>query len=349
MNSKNNSWLRNKIEALCTKLERSILKDKALKCKVVYGPVRSRRLGLVLGVNNVKQGVCSYNCIYCQSGKTSCCSVCTNNCLSPYELFVSVKNKIEEIKKMGKKIDYILFAGSGDPAIDSNLSKEIQLLREFDYKIAVFTNSALLWNENIQENLLYADYVSLKIDTVNEGTWLKINRPHERLKYDLILDGIKQFSKKFRGTLTTETMLIKNINDNEDELKQLGNFLNTIKRNASYFMTPIYPPAENYAVSPDEATLKSLSEIIKANVPKSMMLCCTDKEEFFTTDDFESELLGLLDLHPVNEEAVTTFANANNKIEKLNNLLENNIIKHKDYNGKKYFTKVESLRTQTAE
>ncbi|MBK6912630.1 MAG: radical SAM protein [Ignavibacteriales bacterium] len=280
MKNKKNSWIKNKIELLCRKLETSILKDRSLKCKVVYGPVRSRRLGLVLGINNVKPGVCSYNCIYCQSGKTSCCSICTNNCLSPYELFVSVKNKIDEITKMGKQIDYILFAGSGDPAMDISLSQEIQLLREFDYKIAVFTNSALLWNENIQENLMFADYVSLKIDTINEETWLKINRPHERLKYDMILNGIKQFSKKFRGTLTTETMLIKNFNDNESEIKQLGNFLSTINRNASYFMTPIYPPAENYAVSPDTETLKDLSQIIQKNIPNSLTLCCPEKEEF---------------------------------------------------------------------
>ena len=342
MNIKKNSWLKNKIESLCKILEKSILKDKVLKCKVVYGPVRSRRLGLVLGINNVKPGICSYNCIYCSSGKTSCCSICPNNCLSPFELFVSVKSKIEEIKKIGKQIDYILFAGTGDPAMDSNLSKEIQLLREFDYKIAVFTNSALLWNENIQENLMFADYVSLKIDTINEDTWLKMNRPHERLKYDLILKGIEQFSKKFGGTLTTETMLIKNFNDNENEIKQLGNFLNTTKRNASYFMTPIYPPAENYAVSPDETTLKNLSEIIKANVQNSMMLCCPDKEEFFTTDDFENELLGLLELHSVSEEAVTTFAKANNKTGYLQGLLADKLIEKSIFANKKYFKLAQS-------
>ncbi|MBK7381211.1 MAG: radical SAM protein [Ignavibacteriales bacterium] len=337
MKNKFYTWFRKKIETLCTKLESSILSNKKLKCKVVFGPVRSRRLGLVLGINNIKKNVCSYDCIYCSGGQKSCCSICTNNCLSPYELYVSVKNKLDETKKMGKQIDYILFAGSGDPAMDTSLSQEIQLLREFDYKIAVFTNSALLWNENIQENLMFADYVSLKIDTVNEETWFKINRPHERLKYDLILNGIKQFTKKFRGTLTTETMLIKNINDNENEIKQLGDYLSAIKRDASYFMTPIYPPAENFAVSPDETRLKNLSEIIKANVPKSMMLCCPDKEEFFTTDDFENELLGLLALHPVNEDAVTTFARANEKIGYLQGLLTNKLIEKSIFANKKYF------------
>ncbi len=337
-------WIKTKIVSLCTKLEKYILSNKTLKCKVVFGPVRSRRLGLVLGINNIKKKVCSYDCIYCPIGEKSCCSICTNNCLSPHELYFSVKSKIDEIKKSGKDIDYILFAGSGDPALDSNLSQEISILREFGYKIAVFTNSALLWNENIQENLMYADYVSLKVDTVNEETWLKINRPHQRLRYNLILSGIEQFSKRYKGKLTTETMLIKNINDNENEIDQLGKFLNTIKRNTSYFMTPIYPTIKSYAEGPDTETLLKLSELIKEKVSNSVMLCCPESEEFFATDDFENELLGLLEMHPVNEIAVKTFALANTKISKLNELIELKLIKQLEYNGKKYYALNELLQ-----
>ena len=340
------NWLKRLAEPICKKLEKSILSDRSLKCKVVYGPIRSRRLGLVLGVNNVKPNVCSYNCIYCPVGKTSCCSLCTNNCLSPYELFVSVKNKMEEINKIGKKIDYILFSGSGDPAVDTGLSKEISILREFDYKIAVYTNAASLWNENIQENLLCADYVSIKIDTVNENTWLRMNRPHQRLNYDLILNGIKQFSKRFRGTLTTETTLIKNFNDSKEEVEDLCKFLNKIQCQASYFMTPIYPPQESFALNPSAETLKYLFGIIQEKVKNSVMLCCPKTEEFIATDDFENELLGLLEMHPITEEAVTSFAEANNKIQYLNSLLENNIIESNHFNGIKYFTLVNSLQPQ---
>jgi wyosine [tRNA(Phe)-imidazoG37] synthetase (radical SAM superfamily) len=337
MKNRRLGWVKSKLESICLKLEKSILSNKSLKCKVVYGPIRSRRLGLVLGINNVKPNVCSYDCIYCPSGKTSCCSICTNNCLSPFELHISVKSKLNEINKSGKKIDYILFAGSGDPALDSSLSKEISILREFGYKIAVFTNSSLLWNENIQQNLMFADYISLKIDTVKEDTWLKINRPHQRLRYDLILKGIKEFSNRFKGKLVTETTLIKNINDNAEEIEQLGKFLNSIKRDMSYFMTPMYPPAENYAVSPDAETLKNLSIMINKTIPNSLMLCCPEKEEFFVTDDFENELLGLLALHPVNEDAVSTFVKANKKTEKLEEMLSNKILKLIEFKGKRYF------------
>lgn len=343
MNNQIINWFKSKLESICLRLENSVLKNKSLKCKVVFGPVRSRRLGLVLGINNVKPNVCSYDCIYCPSGKTNCCSICTNNCLSPYELHLSVKNKLQEINKIGKKINYILFAGSGDPALDSSLSKEISILREFGYKIAVFTNSALLWNENVQESLMFADYVSLKIDTANEETWLKINRPHQRLKYDLILKGIEEFSQKFNGELVTDTTLIKDINDSSEEIEQLGIFLNSLKRNKSFFITPIYPTEENYALSPDTETLKKLSVILNENIFNSIMLCCPETDEFFATDDFENELLGLLALHPVNEEAVTTFANANNTFEKLDEMLKNKVINQMEFNGKKYFAMSESF------
>lgn len=343
MDNKIKNWLSHKAETICTKFEKKILSNKFLKCKVVYGPVRSRRLGLVLGINNFKTKVCTYDCIYCSSGKTSCCSISTKNCLSPFELYIAVKNKINEIKSNGKTIDYILFAGSGDPILDLNLAQEISILREFGYKIAVFTSSALLWNENICENLMFADYVSLKIDTVNEDTWMKINRPHQRLRYNIILNGIEQFSKRFKGILTTETMVIKNINDNETEIEQLGKFLNSLERHTSYFMTPIYPTSKSYAVSPDSETLVHLSEFIKENVSKSVMLCCPETEEFFATDDFENELLGLLEMHPVNETAVKTFALTNTKINKLNELIELRLIKQLEHNGKKYYALDESM------
>ncbi|MFA7418345.1 MAG: radical SAM protein [Melioribacteraceae bacterium] len=337
MDRGNVSWFRQKAESLCLKLERNILSNKSLKCKVVYGPVRSRRLGYVLGINNIKPKVCSYNCIYCPSGKTACCSICTNYCLSPYELHLSVKNKLEELKENGKQIDYIAFAGSGAPTLDSSLSKEILLLREFGYKIAVFTNSSLVWGDNIQEELMFADYVSLKIDTVNEATWQKMNRPHRRLDYDLILEGISQFSKKFQGTLTTETMLIKNFNDNESEIESLAEFLNSLKHSESYFMTPMYPSAENYSVTPDDETLKQLALIIKAKVANSVLLCCPEKEEFFATDDFENEFLGLLSIHPISAEAVTNFIKNDADKEKLDSMLKNNIVEKINHNGKEFF------------
>ena len=76
-------------------------------------------------------------------------------------------------------------------------------------------------------------------------------------------------------------------------------------------MTPIYPRSRKLCCNPDKETLVKLSTIIKEKVPNSMMLCCREKEGFVGTDDFENELLGLLELHPVNEDAVRKFIKGN--------------------------------------
>ncbi|MCI0473953.1 MAG: radical SAM protein [Ignavibacteria bacterium] len=337
MSSGKNNWIQRKIDALCSKLERNILSDKSLKCKVVFGPVRSRRLGYILGINNIKPDVCSYNCVYCPSGRKSNRSISTNSCLSPYELYISMRRKLSGVDNFSDKINYIAFTGSGEPLLDSELSNEIKILREFGCKIAVFSNASLIWNEHLRENLKFADFVSLKVDTVNEKTWKKINRPHRRLQYDHILEGIKQFSKEYRGILTTETMLIKNLNDSPDEIENLANYLNTVKRKASYFTSPLFPPEECYAVAPDTDYLDKLKFLIKDKVSKAVLLCCPENEEFIATDDFENELLGLLAIHPVGTDAVKHYIKDEKDSIKLREMIDKHIIKEIEFAGKYYY------------
>ena len=340
------SWYKKAAKMLYERIEKSILSNKVLRFTVVFGPVHSRRLGIILGVNNIKPEVCSYNCIYCPSGNTKCCSIDRDYCLSAYELHLSVRKKLEELHKNGKKIEYIVFTGSGAPTLDSNLSREISLLREFGYKIAVYTNSSLLWNDNVKENLMFADYVSVKIDTAIEETWLKMNRPHQRLDFDHILEGVRQFSNNFCGILTTETMLIKNYNDNFREIDELSKYLNMIKRKASFFTMPIYPTAESYAEKPDDEVLKQLSGIIKEKITNPVLLCCPETEEFFATDDFENELLGLLSIHPVRFDAVNYFIKNDENLRILNKLLYNNYIKEAVHHGKKFYAIADEQQTK---
>ncbi len=331
------NWLQTKATILSGHLEKSLMKNKSLKCKVVFGPIRSRRLGYILGINNIKPGICSYDCVYCPSGSKSICTICRTKCLSPYELYVAVKHKIAEIKKSGKDIDYIAFMGSGEPAIDSDLPNEIMILREFGYKIAVFTNSSLIWNENVQENLRFADIVSVKIDTVNQDTWIKLNRPHRRLKYDTILEGIKRFSKYYKGHLITETMFVNNINDSEEEIEGLAKYLNTLKREISYFMYPIFPPGTEYAVCPNTEKTDKIKVLIKKLVKYPILLCCPEKEEFVATDDFENELLGLVSIHPVRTEAVLQYIKNEKDNLILKEMIEKHVIKEVEFQGKRYY------------
>lgn len=333
------SWIKKKAELLNRKLEENILSDTSLKSQVVYGPVKSRRLGNIICINNMKTKVCSYDCIYCASVNSGICSITPESELSPYCLHLAVRKKCEEVEQNGIKTECIVFNGNCEPTLDINLAKEILLLREFGYKIAVFTNSSMLWNYNIRENLMFADYVSIKLDTVNEETWYKLNRPHRKLNFNQILNGIKQFSEKYHGILTTETTLVKNINDSPEEIDSLADFLKQLKQEASYFTAPKYLPAIPYAVSPDKYRLQQICKIISDKIPGSMMLDCPEEDNFFATYDFENELLGLISLHPVTVKAVYQFIRDSDNIDRLNSMLLAKKIKEINVNGKEFFVR----------
>lgn len=326
------------MNTLCGKMENNILSHPSFKGKVVFGPVHSRRLGSSLGINNIKHKICSYDCIYCQAGKTICCSTERDCCLSPYELYFFVKDRIEELEKNHISIDYISFVPNGEPTLDDLLSTSITLLREFGYKIAVFTNGSNLWNDRVKETLMFADYVSIKIDTVNEDTWKVLNRPHPRLKFDLILEGISDFSQSFNGVLATETMFVNTINDNVEEIHRLGKYLTTIKRNVSYFTTPVRPPSESYAIPPTPSVLNTLSSYIKVHIPQSELLCCPENEDFTTIGNVEEELLGIMSVQPLSEESVdnhmTQLGGDNHSVERL---LQQGLIRKRLFQDKLFY------------
>ncbi len=329
----------NQVIQFSIKLEKSILDNPECRNKIIFGPIPSRRFGSVLIINNVLCKTCTYNCIYCQAGGANCCSTNRDSCFSPYQLYFFVKNKIEQLEKANIKVDYIGFIPNGEATLDVNLSKEIELLREFGYKIIVFTNSSLLWNDNVKENLMFADIVSLKIDTVDEQLWNEINRPHKRLRFEVILKGITDFSKQYDGKLFTETMLINNMNDSIEEVSQLCEFLKELKRDTSYFSVPIRPTVKDYALAPNCTVLEKIKEYTEQNLKNVKMLCCPNTPCFPMVGDTTEQLLGILSMHPMKEEEVLDLVSAKGwGIQQITELENKGLLLKKSYCGQNFYS-----------
>ncbi|OYT26614.1 MAG: hypothetical protein B6V02_01360 [Thermoprotei archaeon ex4572_64] len=164
--------------------------------RYVFGPVKSRRLGLSLGINNVNYKACTYSCIYCQIGKTTRLTIDREKFYNIDDVYLEVL----EVTKRNVKLDYITFVPDGEPTLDVQLGELAEKLRDFEKPLAILTNSSLLWKSDVIDDLEKFDYVSLKIDTVHENTWRRINRPHSALKFENILDSIERFSKTFNKT-----------------------------------------------------------------------------------------------------------------------------------------------------
>ena len=184
----------------------------------IFGPVPSRRLGRSLGINNIPSKYCSYSCIYCQVGRTKNLTIKRRKF---YDISSILNELIPVLNRLGEKsIDYITFVPDGEPTLDINLGKIAREIREItDIPLAILTNSSLLFMEDVRNDLTYFNLVSLKIDSVIDKIWRKINRPYGKLDINKILEGIIEFRDIYNGKIITETMIIKNINDSIENFK----------------------------------------------------------------------------------------------------------------------------------
>jgi len=273
-----------------------------------FGPVPSRRLGKSLGINNIPAKICSYSCVYCQLGKATKKKIDRQAYYSPERILKEVRNKVDESKARDEEIDYLTFVPDGEPTLDINLGKEISLLRQIGIPIAALTNASLIWESDVKNCLSNMDFVSLKVDTVSENLWRRINRPHKSLKIDEILDGIVEFSKKFRGITVTETMLI-DVVDYADEFDKIADFLAEVRLNKAYIAIPTRPPAEGWVKPAKEELINKAFQTFagKLGQEKVEYLIGYEGNAFAFTGNVEEDLLGITSVHPMREEAVKEF------------------------------------------
>jgi wyosine [tRNA(Phe)-imidazoG37] synthetase (radical SAM superfamily) len=223
---------------------------------LVYGPVSSRRLGRSLGLNNIPYKYCSYSCIYCQVGGTTKLQVEPAVFYQPESLLRETKARIEKVGADGSIVDYISFVPDGEPTLDRNLGTLISMLKqELRYPVAVITSGALLWREEVAEAVSLADWVSVKVDSVVESVWRRINRPDPRLAFQEVLEGIRTFASNYRGELVSETMLVDRENTAAEELAGLADYLKEISPSKAYLSIPYRPPAEPSVRVPDAEQL----------------------------------------------------------------------------------------------
>ncbi len=305
---------------------------------IAFGPVPSRRLGYSLGINNISPKICNYSCIYCQLGKTLNMNCNREKFHKPDKIIESVNKKIKEANEKNLIIDYLTFVSNGEPTLDINIGIEIESLQSIGKKIALITNGSLLWDKDVQKDISEADYVSIKVDTVNKLIWKKINRPHKLLNLDKILSGLIDFSKGFNGDLTTETMLINDINDKD--LEKTAEFIEKLNPKKSYLSIPTRPPSEKWAIPTTEYKMNLAYQNFNNRGLKAEFLISYEGNKFGVTGNIEEDLLSITSVHPMREDAVKDLL-LKSKVgwELIEQLIKENKIKEIRYQDKKYYLK----------
>ena len=306
--------------------------------KFTFGPVPSRRLGRSLGVNNIPPKICTYTCVYCQLGNTIKLRSEREAFYDPRDILRDVEKSVKAAQGKNEQIDYLTIVPDGEPTLDLNLSDLIKGLKKFGIKTALITNSSLLYLKEVRESLKELDWLSIKVDAVNKETWQKIDRPHGKLSFEKYIDGLLKTAEEFPNSLNTETMLVKGLNDTDEELTEVAKFIKKLKPDTAFISVPTRPPAEAFVLPPEMGTINKAYQIFSGFIPNVQLNISYEGSDFASTGDFVSDFLSIISVHPIRQDALNLLMKKRGvKNEVVENLISKGLVLKNEYLGSTYY------------
>jgi len=180
---------------------------------IVFGPLRSRRFGISLGINLLpsKAKICTFNCIYCECGLTGNEVIEKTHLFSPDDIRNSLEERFKALQHEHVYPDSLTFAGNGEPTLHPKFSRivdDVCELRDKYFpkaKITVLSNSTLLSKPSVHQALLKVDNNVLKLDAGTQGTFYMINRPVKKILLAEVIDQLCAF----KGNITIQTLFLR--------------------------------------------------------------------------------------------------------------------------------------------
>jgi len=210
----------------------------------IFGPVPSRRLGRSLGVDLVPFKTCTYDCIYCQLGPTTCKTLERKEWIPTEELIKQVRDIIPRSRP-----DYVTLSGSGEPTLHSEIGKIIDEIKSTtDIPLAVLTNGSLLWDPDVRDAVLNADLLIPSLDAGTEERWLEVNVPHEDLSFEQMVGGLLDLRKHYRGEVWLEIFLLAGLTATEDEVDEMIKLTRKMNFDRIQLNTVTRPPSKSSAL-----------------------------------------------------------------------------------------------------
>jgi len=231
--------------------------------RYLFGPVPSRRLGISLGIDLVPHKTCLFNCVYCECGRTT-------NLTCERREYVPTNEVIAELDDFlatAPDLDYVTFAGSGEPTLHSGIGEIISFIKDRypHYRVAVLTNSALFTDPGVRAALMRADLVVPSLDAVSEEVFVKINRPSPGITAGQVLEGLLDFAREYTGEVWLEIFIVPGVNDTEKELRLLKDAVIAIEPDRVQVNTLDRPGAEDWVRPASPEAIERIAAMLGGN------------------------------------------------------------------------------------
>jgi wyosine [tRNA(Phe)-imidazoG37] synthetase (radical SAM superfamily) len=211
-----------------------------------------------LGVDLVPFKSCSYDCIYCQLGRTTKKTVECDEHVAVDAVLAEVRDKLRE----GPRPDFISLAGSGEPTLNARIGDIVTGIKALtDVPVAVLTNGSLLWRPEIRAALSAADLVMPSLDAGDPSTFQRVNRPHTDISFEQMVDGLLTFSREFRGTVWLEVFLLAGITNRREGVEQIAGIADRMRLDRVQLNTVSRPAADASALTVSREHLEELCSV----------------------------------------------------------------------------------------
>ena len=268
--------------------------------KYIFGPVPSRRMGQSLGISPIPKKTCNYSCAYCQLGRTKK-RTNTREARFPLE---DILAEFDRCQKDLVNCDVVSIVGEGEPTLYARLGELIRGIHaRTDKPVAVITNGALLYDPLVRAELCEADIVLPSMDSFDERSWRRTDRPHKDLHYPEVFQGLVDFTHEFQGQIYLEIMLMDGINDSREDLERFRDNLQKLRYDRVYINTPVRPPAEDGIRVSSPETIGLACELLGG-----ISIDALASGSFFSEieDDYQA-ILSIIGRHPMNQHEITGF------------------------------------------
>jgi wyosine [tRNA(Phe)-imidazoG37] synthetase (radical SAM superfamily) len=296
---------------------------------IIFGPIPSRRFGISLGVDlspDTKQ--CNFDCLYCElkPAKT----------MDKMNTYPSVDEVLEAIKNSfakHPKIDVITITANGEPTLYPKLDELITKINEIknDTKTLILSNGSTIYDKKVFDALLKFDTVKLSLDCVSQKCFKKLDRIHENIDVEKIVESMIEFKTKSTKNFVLEILFVKDLNDKPQEIELLYQAVKKINPNRVDIGTIDRPPA--YEVKP--VSFETLESIAKSFENINVNIAYKNRPKQINSYSSE-EILSMLERRPLTLEDINNMFDENSKKE-LEKLIEMSKISLVDSAGLNFY------------